>query len=484
MTRDSLLYYAEPFLKSKVGLAAIALMLVCFFLKNHPVTKKIFLLFAFFAARKWLYISLAAGLLIRLAWLNLAPYQTYTEWNMSAALNESDVINIQALENAQSKGILNADGTPSGRRPMGYIYFLSFFYKILGPHPAIPVILQTLLTLLFITLYYLLLARHFPPGIAGFSGLILAFYPPLVISTNIVLDEYLFLPLWFLGMLVFLNNFPALSWKTTFFLGIIWGLSTVVRTQSIVMPAVVFLTGLILRQPVKKWSLKCLVMGLLLLSVNIPIAIRNYQAWGVPVYYTATGGFIYSMLNPFTRGDITRVPEKGEPYYSEAFHQAKNEGEEHIFGLRMARKWVLENPWDFLHLCGQKILWFFSPDNSEWALSLHADTENRNGVKLPSAFKKWVSLADKTIQTFFIFSFFALLVLTLTKIIKIQNRPAPVFLLITFLSWITLHAISNPYVKYRLIIDILIFPLTFFLFYLNLKSPDCHQNDFVHKKNN
>src|SRR3989338_6447358 len=86
--------------------------------------------------KTWLLGILILGLLLRLAWLALSPNHPFMT-RLEGAPNDNDLINIHAVDITKGIWFENADGTASGRRPIGYPIFLALFYGIFGPHVQI-----------------------------------------------------------------------------------------------------------------------------------------------------------------------------------------------------------------------------------------------------------------------------------------------------------------------------------------------------------
>ncbi len=465
-------FYLSAYFKSKTGLLTFAVLFALMFLPRAWPQKMMGWLSAL-NPHKVLTFSLMTGFLLRLLWIGLAPTLPYSDWG-HPDMDESDIIHLQAISASQGQELTNEDGTPSGRRPVGYIFFIALLYRVFGVHPWMVMGLQLLLSTFVIYQVFRLVRFLGVPWITHLVTFLWAVYPPAVISSGIVLDEHLFIPLWFWSLEILLRNAGALSWKKAAGLGLLWGVSTVVRTQSIMMPVLAAFWGLCYFRGKISWLMKCALMMALLLAVNLPWAARNYRVWGIPIYYTATGGFVYSMLNPYSRGDITRVPEKGERYYSEEFHHVKNEAEAHVIGWAMAKKWVLENPVDFLVLMTQKTLWLMSPDNFEWAVNLHAPLNQRTGRIPPAGAVRALTFLERLFHNVFLYGFLFLFFSGfLTGARGLFKNREFIFFFLLIAAWIGLHAILNPFAKYRFPMDPFFFAVTLYFFHKTFsRKPD------------
>ena len=206
-------------------------------------------------------------------------------------------------------------------------------------------------------------------------------------------------------------------------------------------------------------------MLVLIYAVNLPWAIRNYRTWHKPIYFSATGGYVYSVFNPLATGIISQLPAKGEPYYSEAYSQAKSEGEGHMIGMAMAKKWIRENPATFVSLTIQKALWLMSPDNFEWAVTLTHTGDHERERKVSSKQELILTRIERIWYSFFLYGFFFLLLVSLfvqKKAPTFRNRAYVTFLL-SILGTLAGYALLYAFAKYRFPVEPLMMVLTIYL---------------------
>lgn len=320
-------------------------------------------------------LILVFGFSLRIAWLGYSAHMPMSHWNVTHML-ESDRINVHAIELAQH-GIWfhEQDGTPSGHRPIGYPIFLAIFYKIFGVNLIVAWILNLILYGLTIFFLFLIAEKIFGEKIALIASLLFAIYPISIYSIKLLIDEHLFLPLWYAGLfmlfLVLEGRKIKLDW---FWFGLIFGYATMTRTHTIFMPFIVGLTFFLLKRSWKEIMAKFILVILVMQMINLPWVIRNYRAWKVPVLYTATAFYVYGAVNSTaTPEGEGHVPRKGELGYSsefEAAEQSGNEGLLHQVANREMKKWIMSHPMQFLNLGVCRLLNFmcFNRKSGVWAI--------------------------------------------------------------------------------------------------------------------
>lgn len=180
-----------------------------------------------------------------------------------------------------------------------YPLFLAPFYWLFSDEMAPHMIraAQTILSSLAIWVAFLL-GRKVKNLLTGWmAALILAFYPPNLLTPNLILTETLFtlLLLWF----VYLALDPPKTVKTFVWLGVVWAVTSLVRPTIAMIPALFFLYYLAkrkmnIRECVKYGSIM-LVTGVLIFS---PWWVRNY------IHYDKFIPFTYAEGAPLLEGSF------------------------------------------------------------------------------------------------------------------------------------------------------------------------------------
>lgn len=309
---------------------------------------------------------LAAAVFLTIAlhslWIYTSPYQTKADWGSSPT--DFDLINIHAVDITRGVWFQNADGSPSGRRPIGYPMFLGLWYRLFGAHLAAAWALQVLLAVAMTILIYLIGKYTFSERVGSMAAFLFSCYPVSVYSSKLTTDEHLFLPLLYLGLFLLIRDIAASSYRLRNWVvyGAIFGYAAMTRTHAIVAPLVIASAYLAVKLNKKKILLAVVVVFAVMQLLNLPWVIRNYRAWKVPVLYTATGQFVYGQLNSSARGNGGgHIPLRGEEGFSEELDRALasgNEGMVHKTASGLMIKWCLRHPVQFTMLGMEKTLEF------------------------------------------------------------------------------------------------------------------------------
>lgn len=405
-----------------------------------------------------LSLTIALGLGFRILWLFYSSHEPKMA-PTGGNLLEMDLINLHAIDLKQGRWFLNPDGTPSGRRPLGYPVFLGALYQIFGTHIEVAWISSIVLYVATAILIFLLARAIFREKLALLSTFLFSIYPTSIYSIKMITDEQLFLPVWFLGLYLLFREIHGkkipFSWL---WYGIIFGYATMIRTHTIFMPAVVGLAIYLKKEPLKKIILGTLAVGLVMQLVNLPWAIRNYKAWKTPVLYTATSQFVYAQVNSTAKpeGD-GHVPLKGEPGYSEELDRATqsgNEGLAHKIAGREMRKWILSHPTEFLSLGTARLLYFMNWNRKGGIWPLHyqfsKDAFNPARPVSPEVLETFEELAFSFYYTILFSSIFSIIMLIrMWSSLTAPQRSCILVLAACFAFWFFEQMIIYPWRKYR-----------------------------------
>ena len=93
---------------------------------------------------------------------------------------------------AEGRGFLDANGLPTSVRPPVYPLFLAGIYKVFGHSYPAAKLAQILLSALTCALLFLIGSRVFGEKLGFISGLVCAFYPPLIVYSVIIGSETLY----------------------------------------------------------------------------------------------------------------------------------------------------------------------------------------------------------------------------------------------------------------------------------------------------
>ncbi len=313
------------------------------------------------SARVVFWIVLALGLALRIGWIAYSGHEVKTAWR--EPMTEIDLIQYHAEGVSRGVWFVDPEGQPMARRPIGYPVFLGAFYKIFGPRPEVAWALGLALFVAAAALIRRMGAFLFGERAALWAVFLWSVYPFSVYSAKMLTDEHLFVPLWFLGLWFLFREIGGRPTRFSILIyGVIFGYATMTRTHTIFMPVTVALAHALMRMPKKRVALSFVGVALAMQLVNLPWIVRNYRAWGVPVLYTATAGFVYPQVNSFAGpGGGGHISRKGEEGYSEEVEEAArsgNPGRYHAACNRAMKKWILTHPIEFAVLGSGRLLQF------------------------------------------------------------------------------------------------------------------------------
>lgn len=401
---------------------------------------------------------LLLGIALRLAWLGFSSHEPKMNWGPN--LLDNDWIHIQAIELTQGKWFLNADGVPSGRRPIGYPLFIGLLYKIFGVHIKIVWAAQLVLSVVCIYFLYLIGKSIFNERVGLWTAFFFSIYPTAIYSIKLITDEHLFLSVWYFGLLLLFREIQGrpLKWNWLWY-GLIFGYATMIRTHTIFMPAVAGLTAFFLKRSWKNILGVIMLTVLVMQLINLPWIIRNYKTWGVPVLYTATACFVYTQVNSNAVNEegAGRVPQRGEPGFSEELekaYQSGNEGLAHKICGRETKRWILSHPVEFVFMGIRKLLVLMNWNRSGgvWPLWYqytegHFDPARPLSDSIREIFQEAAFISYYVLLFLFLFSFFPM-----TRSWKAFSPATKISLLILgscFLFWFAEHMVIYAFRKYR-----------------------------------
>jgi len=125
-----------------------------------------------------------------LGWLAFSSHQPDMSWEESGNMaQEIDIINIHAVELTEGAWFENADGTPSGRRPIGYPLFLGLLYKLFGAKTTVAWTANFFLYIVTSCLLFLIARQMFSDRVGLLAIFLYAIYPVSIYSVKMTTDE-------------------------------------------------------------------------------------------------------------------------------------------------------------------------------------------------------------------------------------------------------------------------------------------------------
>ncbi len=358
----SLAYYVGKFFNSNHFTLTLAVTLLIFSLLKY-------LKFPTVRRPKRLILGLILfGIVLRVLWLSYSSHTPQFSWNPKHML-ENDLINLHAIDLTRGVWFVDDQGLPSGRRPIGYPLFLGLLYKVFGVHLWVSRVSNLALFAAAAVLIYQIARSIFSRRVGALAVFLYSIDPTSIYSVALITDEHLFLPVWYLGLWLLLRQTQGKAPRTALlWYGIIFGYATMIRTHPIFMPLVVAWCYGLMRKSLRETVSAFVVVLFVMQLVNLPWVLRNYRAWGQPVLYTATAGYLYSQFNSSASPEGGgHIPSKGEEGYSEKLEAAARSGNPAVFhsaaNAEMMR-WMRTHPKAALSLGVKRLIVFMGWNRS------------------------------------------------------------------------------------------------------------------------
>lgn len=159
--------------------------------------------------------------------------------------------------------------------PVGYSGFLAIFYRIFGSAPTVAPLVNAVAGALLVVVVHRLARYALSPARARLAGLIVALNPGLVIYTALLMTE----PLAALGITTgawhLCRNLQRNPARGALFAGIVLGLTTLVRPQSILCAPALALIPFASNAP---WRIRAR-RALLAVAIAVPVALAVVLPW-------------------------------------------------------------------------------------------------------------------------------------------------------------------------------------------------------------
>ncbi len=259
---------------------------------------------------KWLVGLTAAKILIFLLATHFLHFKPFTGSNTTNYF-------IPIAERLISHGTFNDDATRDySTVPPGYPFILSIFYRAAGGSALVALVAFQFLADLLVAWTLLELGRRFGNSRAGAAAAViwLMFPPALAVSTWIT-PEPLFTALLMGGLLLICVKDRELSSSAAAFSGLLFGLATLIRGNTLIVPFVL----------APFWLWRRVYRGALLfvLAFGIPVGmwtVRNYMELGDPIVSSSNFGSV------FLQGSDERFYHDKDTEYPPVFQRAAQAG--------------------------------------------------------------------------------------------------------------------------------------------------------------
>jgi len=246
-------YLLKPTINLKI--IAVSVLVLGFWLRQRQTTVRFYERLHQLSLWPFLLFVLMLAFSTRLFWVS------WSQHIPPASIVEDKLILEHAQDLAAGRGYVTEDGAPTALRPIGYPLFVASLFRVFGESMPLMEWIHVLLGVLSVFLIYYLGKQIHSEAVGIFAAFLFSIHPTAIMSTELLMDEHLFIPLWLLSLVVLLWDYhkPAL-WKVGL-AGFILGISAEVRTYSVVTLGSGFLAVWIGKKSLKAAVLRSAVLA-------------------------------------------------------------------------------------------------------------------------------------------------------------------------------------------------------------------------------
>lgn len=260
-------------------------------------------------------------------------------------------------------------GSPTAFWPIGYPAFLGALFSITGQSLGAALAANLVLSVVaFLVLYDLAARLSGSERVARMTILFYTLYPNAIGYVGLVLTETLFVTLlltacWLMG------RFPGVVGAVAS--GVAFGVATLVKTQTVLIPVGLILFGLLfLRAGKPFWPAfgRGLILIFAMLATILPWTVRNHLTFGEFVFVSTNGGVsLLAGNNRHLTPDYVRDYAFPDDLAKTVGHPHEHEIEVNKAAKKLAVDWITQHPDEFLALIPHKLWRLWAPDGeSEW----------------------------------------------------------------------------------------------------------------------
>lgn len=318
------------------------------------------------ASSKWLKVTVVIAIGLRLLHIVLVPTQPVSDFQF---------YNDRAI-NVLTYGTYGFEYSPTATFPPGTALFFAVIYGISrSTNIFLPKVVQAILGALGIVMVYRITLICFDNiKVANIAAMLLAFMPSHIAFTSILASEniFTFTNLVFLWLL----SLPSCSNRAYFIIGVLIGLSALIRPVGLLMPVFPVLT-LLVRKTKHHINLKQLVqctficlLGFWLLL--IPWGFRNYVHYGRFAVTSSSGGIdLWMGNNEQATGrwiDMSQLIHAG---LNNEYTDRQDVFELDSLYAKQGLQFISKHPIQFLKLALRKIIILYSGDTEaiHWSMT-------------------------------------------------------------------------------------------------------------------
>ena len=309
---------------------------------------------------KFLPMTFLAFVGLRLAFIFLVPVHdpvSDSAWYFNRAVTLAE------------QGTYSERGIPTAYWPVGYPGFLGLLFKITGPSLLAAKLANLVLAAATFWLLYFFVRRSLGDELAARGAvMLLTIYPNNAAYVPLLLTETLYTCL-LLGASLCLMT--AHAWRNVLLAGAIFGLATLVKTQTIALVPVLAFVAFLDRWSignVGRAALRSIGVACVAVAVVLPWSLRNLELFGTFVFVSTNGGM--NLL----AGNHSRDAARSGPGQSSVQSAQERIGfsvEDQVGADRRARQaalaWIAANPAEFVKRMPKKVYRMWAVDGEgEW----------------------------------------------------------------------------------------------------------------------
>jgi 4-amino-4-deoxy-L-arabinose transferase-like glycosyltransferase len=301
----------------------------------------------------WLAVAIFAAALVPRLWAAhaLAPLPVW----------DGFYYDIGARSISQGLGYVGETGKPWCHYPVGYPALLGGVYAIFGSAPIVGKLLGAALGALLAAFVYLLAARATSERRAVVAGLLVAVHPGLVAYAALHMTEILS------ALLLVAAALVAGPKKRAAAAGLVLGLATLVRPQSILLAPLVGLFGPRRFGPMLRAGA---VATALAAAVVIPWTIRNCRVMDGCAFVSTNGGWNLAI------GSFPRATGRFETLRAgDGCHIVTGQVQQDRCWMRLGWGWIAEDPARWLAMMPKKLSFTFDHESFPIGYLAEADPE-------------------------------------------------------------------------------------------------------------
>jgi len=274
----------------------------------------------------------------------------------------------RAADLAAGLGYVSINGAPTAYWPPGWPMAMSVAFRVLGTSTLTVGLLNLASAVLAGWLTYDLARRLFGSELSGrLALLLLAVYPNSILYVPLALTEVFYTTLLLAGCWLLIARKGALR---LVFAGLVFGLATLVKAQTLVVIPLICLIGLLRDGNVVRRTPGVIARGAFIIAVAAlivaPWTIRNHNVMGAWIPVSTNGGItLLTGNNDSARGGFT--PDDAVVKALDA-RTGLTEMEYDAEASRLGKEWIKAHPAQFLKLMPMKLFRLWGPDGEgQWA---------------------------------------------------------------------------------------------------------------------